>query len=495
MGTAFALAVYAVLLGVAATAVWRRPLFAVYAFIVGLALHNAVMAGLFALGVRGTALTAIQAWKEILLAVALARVARDAWRERRLPLRLGLVDALAGAFAALVLVYALIPQELLGGVAGAKTVLYALRHDLGLVASYFLGRSLALRGEELRRVAWTIVGAAATVAVIGLIEVYSVPIEWWRDADVPGYFEEQLGFEHIGPAGLPENFVFNTGDENDLLRRLVSVFLSPLGTAYMLVAGLLLAAALRARPRLLAPLAVLLAVGLYFTFTRSALIALAGGLVVLGLALRRWWPVGLAGATLVAGVAFALAYPTIAPETHWFPEDLAEQRERARQLGGIPSNETVSLDEPSIRSHLTNLRAGLENVARHPQGYGLGNAGTTALRTDVPLQAGESTYAEVGAETGLLGMLLFVAWVLALLWTLVRVARGGGGDAWAAAGVAATLAAVLAIAVQTDVLGVPWLTFCVWLLAGSLVAPAAARQRARAPHREASELHARLERA
>jgi hypothetical protein len=47
------------------------------------------------------------------------------------------------------------------------------------------------------------------------------------------------------------------------------------------------------------------------------------------------------------------------------------------------------------------------------------------------------------------------------------------------------LAAVLALAVQTDVLGVPWVSFCVWLLAGSLVAPAEARARAPARVRPA----------
>ena len=124
----------------------------------------------------------------------------------------------------------------------------------------------------------------------------------------------------------------------------------------------------------------------------------------------------------------------------------------------MPPGETVSLDEPSIRSHLTALRDGIETVLEHPQGFGLGNAGATALRRDVPLKAGESTYTELGVDTGLLGLLAFVAWNLALLWALVR-AR--------AAGVAAAFAAVLAIAVQTDVLGTPWLAYVVWILAGA----------------------------
>src|SRR6266849_6354125 len=97
--TVVELVVYALLLAVAAVVVWRRPLAALYLFVVGLALHNAAMASLYAAGVRGSTLTAISAWKEILLAVALARVIQDAARERRLPFRIGAVDVLALAFA------------------------------------------------------------------------------------------------------------------------------------------------------------------------------------------------------------------------------------------------------------------------------------------------------------------------------------------------------------------------------------------------------------
>jgi hypothetical protein len=60
-----ALVLYAAALAVGVAAVWRRPVAAVYAFVVGLALHNAVMAVLYGIGVRGAPLTVIQAWKEV----------------------------------------------------------------------------------------------------------------------------------------------------------------------------------------------------------------------------------------------------------------------------------------------------------------------------------------------------------------------------------------------------------------------------------------------
>src|SRR6266702_7479665 len=111
MTTAIALAAYAALLAVAAIAVWRRPLIALSLWIVGLAVHNSVGAALYGAGVRGSALTVIQAWKEILLAVALARLGVDILRSRRLPFRPGIVDVLALAYGALVCIYAVIPQR------------------------------------------------------------------------------------------------------------------------------------------------------------------------------------------------------------------------------------------------------------------------------------------------------------------------------------------------------------------------------------------------
>jgi O-Antigen ligase len=461
--TAAAVAVYGVLLAAAVVGVFRRPVVALYLFVLGLPLHNIVMSLLYGGGVRGGALDAIQAWKEIVLAATLLSVGLRALRERRLPFRPNWVDALALAYGAIVVLYALIPQSALGGHAGAKAIAYGLRHDLVFVAAYFLGRAVV---PELRRVGTLIVAAAAAVAAWGLIEVYAVPIEWWRHSGAVGYFHHELGYDYHGPAGLPENFAFNTSD--GLFRRLVSTFVSPLATAYMLVVALLLVAAGRRRSWLGYALGGVCAVGLLWTFSRSSIVALAGGLVVLAFALRRWWPVAAAVVVAAGGLAFASVFHDIAPRTHWFASDLPYQEAQAKAKGPLPRSSgltgTASLGEPSIRSHLDSLRDGIRTVVHHPQGYGLGNAGTTAQRFDVKVEAGESNYTELGAETGLVGALLFIAWSLALLSALLAAAWRGCRPA---AVVAAALAAVLALAIQTDVIGVPWLAYCLWWLAGS----------------------------
>ena len=168
----------------------------------------------------------------MLLLVALVLVVRA---RRRLPFNGRLADWLALAFGALVVLYGVLPQSWLGGGATHKGVLYAARHDLLPVGAYFLGRGLDLTERERARLCHTVLAAAAFVAAFGLVDVYAVPLSWWRP--VAGWFHDQLGLRYFGLSGLPENFVYNAGN-GVVFRRLTSTFLSPLATSYLLVVAL-----------------------------------------------------------------------------------------------------------------------------------------------------------------------------------------------------------------------------------------------------------------
>ena len=306
-----------------------------------------------------------------MLAVAVARVAVDAIRARKLPFGLRLVDWLALAFAAIVCLYALI-RRTSRTEAGAKAVVYGLRHGLIPVVAYFLGRSLVLDRRELRRLGWALLGAGAALAVGGLVDLYAVDVEWWRSSGAVGYFRYELGFDYHGPGGLPDNWAFNT--EDGLFRRLVASFISPLATAFALVVALLFAGVAwqdrRWRP-LAAALVALCAAALLFTLSRSSLLALAGAFVVLAVALGAGGP-SQRPLVLAAGVGFAFAFTSVAPETHFFPEDLPYQEEQARKHGDLPGGSSLALNpgEPSLRSHWRSLRDGIETVFEHPQGTG-----------------------------------------------------------------------------------------------------------------------------
>jgi hypothetical protein len=421
--------------------------------VVGLALHNLVLAELWHAGLRGRDLDIVAAWKEALLALA---VCAAAWHARRLPLSTA-ADRLALLYTALVVVYAVLPQGWLGGHATTKGVLYALRHDLVPVAAYALGRLVTLHAKDRARLAWLAVAVGAALSVWGLVDVYLVPLQWWRGSGVVGWFKDQLSLDYgRGLSGLPENWVYNTGDETNPIRRLVSTFLSPLATAYLLVVVLLFLAARERVTRWTLLAALVCFAGLLWTHTRAATLALAAGLLLLGAAQRRWPPVVLAGIVIGVSAGFFAIYSSIGPSTSYTASELAVLRANAHQphpAGGDP----FSAGDTSLSSHWRNLRDGLHTVIHHPQGFGLGNAGTEAKRTGVTILAGESTYTQLGVEAGLAGLLAYAAWSLTIL-------RGlWSRSAW----LFAAFGAVLVLALQTDVLGVHWLAYCLWAAAGA----------------------------
>ena len=428
----------------------RLPRVALLVLVVGLALHNLAMALLWQAGVRDTALTVAAAWKDVLLLVALVAALAVAGSVPRLLW----ADRLALAYGVVVVVYWLLPQSWLGGEATTRGELYALRHHLLPLGAYLLGRLVTLDRRWWRRIGLTVVGVAVALAAWGIVDVYLVPLQWWRDSGVPDWFSEQLGLTYRCLSGLPENWILNT-DEESPARRLVSTFLSPLATAYALVVALLLLAAIRPRRWTIAAAAVVYA-GVLWTHTRAAFIALPVGLLVLAALRRSWVPVALAIGSVAVSVVFVALFPTIGPTTTYTETELACLRENAA-VEGAATDDPFSSGESSTSSHLSALRDGIETVARHPWGYGLGNAGVSASRTGVDVKAGESTYTELGVDAGLLGLVAFVGWLVALFAALRR------RSPW----LAASVAAVAVLGLQTDVIGIHWLSVVVFALGGA----------------------------
>jgi hypothetical protein len=462
------------LIALGALAVWRRPVLAVYAFAVGLAFHNAVFLGLWLAGAHGWQLTLLQAWKELLLAAAVLSVAWRAWRERRLPFEPRPLDLAMGVLALVALVYLVLPDAALAGSPGPKARFYGLRELVLPVAAYAVGRSLAFRRDDWRRIAAVVLGVSVIVAAVGLIEDYAIPLSVWRHAGAARYFREQLHFPDFhGPAGLPENIALNTS--SGVFRRLASTYLSPLGTAYQLAVALLVGAAWRGRRRLVVAVgSALMLAALALALSRAAAIALVAALLLLALVERRWVPAAAAAA--VAGVTLGVAagFTHVAPRTHFFPEDLAYQRANAKQHGGLskgsPLTTSGTFSDTSSEEHWAELRRSFHNFTRHPGGYGLGSGGQIAQRFGGDVAAGESLYMTVAVETGVAGLLALLALVAATLWDLGRIALR-----FRPAGVLlCAQAAVFAIAVQTEIWGIPWLVYVLWALTGAALTAARA---------------------
>ena len=336
------------------------PRWALVAFIVALPLHNLVMAELWDVGVRGFALDVVSAWKEVLLAAALAVVV---WRRRGIPFKATTADWLALVYAAFVVLYALIPQDWLGGDASARGILYGVRHDLTPVACYFLGRGLTLRRATAGRRRADPRRRAAVVAAWGLVDIYAVSLQTWRDSGVPGWFRSSSG---SSTAASPA------------CRRTGSTTRATSGRC----AGSSRRSSARSRrPTCCSPrsssrppggaaragcpaLTALLAIGLLFTYSRTTIAALAVGLVALGYALRSWWPVAAAVVFVAAAFFFVRAYPDIAPETRFTAAELEIQRAGGQEEP--TSGNPFDPGESSFDSHLDSLRDGIETVVEHP---------------------------------------------------------------------------------------------------------------------------------
>ena len=113
--------------------------------------------------------------------------------------------------------------------------------------------------------------------------------------------------------------------------------------------------------------------------------------------------------------------------------------------------------ESSTESPWRALRDGIRTVAEHPWGFGLGNAGVSASSTGADVKAGESTYTELGVDAGVLGLAAFAGWLVALAVALRR------RSPW----LTASIASVAVLGLQTDVIGIHWLSVVVFALAGA----------------------------
>jgi hypothetical protein len=413
---AIAAALVLALLVIYGLAVWqmvRAPFRALGVLVAGMAVHNFLIMILLRLGTPSFLVRIVQAWKEgiILLLLGLAGLALlRAWHSRALPTvslslepRAGavvLLDLVVVAFAALAVLYTVLPQSLLHGSANLTQRFIGLRVVLLLPALYLFGRVFQPRSrDDLRWVGFVILGASAFVGLFGLYELWLVPTRDWLSWGV-NQFSAWLGFRYNGPFGLPANF-FQTTLEGPLLRRMVSTYISPLGIAYAGLVVTPLAIALvvgvRGRARWFAVLlTVLLLAGIMFSLTRLALFMVVIELFIIAVLTRNRWLLYAIPVVALAAVFMLFQYPYIGPLMD-------------RQLNPIaqrPSSlHIASSGDPSLGEHASLLGYDLRYVRQHPLGTGIGSS---IHRFGTSAGTGESAIFDMFGDMGVLGGLLYL---------------------------------------------------------------------------------------
>lgn len=527
------LAAWAFFLPIAAAAVaaggwivWRRPAMALPVFVIGLAFHNFIIMVLIQSGAPTAGVRAIQAWKEAYIGLLALRLVVDVGRAggasflRRkfedwtsLPLGLRAFDIAALAFAFVLVVYALLPASLLPvpGPSLTQRVL-SFRMFILIPVLYAFGRVWPpLTVLDRRVLATGVVTAAAAVAVLGLIELWFVPSRSWLDWGILK-FNAFDGFAFRGPGGLPENF-FQSTTSGLGLRRMVSTYISPLGIAYtgLLVVPLAVTFALTTRRAIWPWIAfALVVISLGLSVTRLALICLALESIVLVVVLRRRAAVAASGVALAVVVATFLVYPNFAPVVSFdladvrppigakilgFVSDDATEPGSGTQPGGTrpgggsepgagpqasarPTpmigdlskdmvNRIVTSEDASIQAHVASVWQGAEFVMAHPFGVGLG---ASIPRFGTPTGPGESALFQIAAETGVVGLGLFVLLYGGLVVTCLVVASRHAADlsrAFLPAVVGVGGLALAPIVITSQVWAGFSVTFLFWWAAGA----------------------------
>ena len=469
---------------------WRAPFRALGILVAGMAFHNLVLMVLIRLDTPPLLIRAVQAWKELLLAVLLLEavtVARAHWKG--LPTLL-VPDWLAIGFTGVVITYGLVELTPAGNGTSLVQEFVSLRLALLMPLLYLLGRLYVPRAlADLRFTLAAILAAAAAVGLFGLWELWLVPTRDWLQWGAVG-FSRWLGFDYAGPQGLPANF-FQTTSSGLLLRRMVSTYLSPLGVAYtgLLVVPMAFLYAMSPRSvskwpqwiRCIVLAIIVLSVGL--AVTRLALVSVAAECLLIALIVRRAISSAVAGGVIAVTLVAVLAYPSIGPVLN---SSLVEVNSPTRFLrdsavamnlptpsptasgsalpspsdGGVGS--VLSGDDPSIRAHIQAVIFGINYILEHPVGTGLGSA---VPRYGFMQGPSESALLRIGGEFGVLGALLYAAFYASVLVAGAALIRRSGWERLI--GIAAFVGALglLPISLTSDVWGdllgdVPLLVDC-----------------------------------
>jgi hypothetical protein len=375
----------------------------------------------------------IQAWKELLLVVlagaSLILFLRDP--ETRDRLRTWPV-LLAGGFAAIAIIVTLATQPSFTAIAfGTKT-------DLEFLVAFVLAAMTATPGFSKRLVA-ALLASAILVIAFGLMQIYVLPPD----------FLTAFGY---GPGTVPPYLVLDPAVKS---LRFASTLGGPnqLGTYLMLPLALATTLAFRRRQWWALSLVATGAIVILHTYSRSAWLGVVAAAVTITLILV---PPRLRGLTAgLIGFAGAAAAVLIG---------------RLIKLGGslqyyvLHSSQLWHGARGSDYDHLSSLRTGFTMSLAKPFGHGLGTAGPATFHTGSGLII-ENNYLQITYETGFVGGLLFVAFIAATAWELLR--KSTISDL-----AAATLAALIGVSVTALVLPA-WTdsttALIVWTAAGAVI--------------------------
>ena len=353
----------------------------------------------------------------LVLLPAIPRVWRDT------PLQLRIVDGLAIAFGLII-----VAGFFLSDAPVMDRLVYARRLAL-LPLIYGVVRLLPWRLASLRVTIRLIVIVAVVVAAFGILERFVFESLVWREWIPAGYYYHLHTLSGLGAPGsdfptqgLPVVFYDLTAGEPE--RRLVSTFLEATTLASFMALGTILAVA-AVRPRIVG-------------FAAGALI-LAAAYLTLG---KAGWLITAVGVTYVLAVSLVRRLR----EPAWLASMAA---------GLVGALVVISLvleasgSATGALAHFDGLRQGIGSVIDAPLGRGLGIGGNFGEG----VLAAESTFGVIMVQMGIIGIVIWAAWMLTLAFACAMLGRRLRAEPLLSAAMAAALIAFFGTAAFTESAG------------------------------------------
>lgn len=330
----------------------------------------------------------IQAWKEIVLALLLLATCVLAWRERSRLERLRQPWVIAiGLFVFIGLVVSLMAEPSL------KALVYGFKTNAEFLIAALIATMVASRQLIERLIVAVLIGASI-VATFGVLQVTVLPADFLTHF---GYGPDTIvPYQKIAAGTDVLRFPSTLGGPNQL------------GTYIILPLCLSVILAFTKRKRWLLLLSIALLICLVSAHSRSAWVG-----AILALILAIFYTVAprlrrkLVIVTLVLGALVLTAIP------------LAIQHNSLQYF--LLHSSVEDLDEPHLSNgqHATSLVDGVSATLEQPLGHGVGTAGPATFQTDTP-NIIENYYLQISYETGIIGLIAFMAIVLLLLNQLAR---------------------------------------------------------------------------
>ncbi len=334
----------------------------------------------------------IQAWKEVLLLILASATTLLVVREphRLAKLRQPWILA-AAAFIAVALTITAVARPPLAAIA------FGLKTDLEFLLAAIIA-TLVASPKFTRRLIVAVIAGAGLVTAFDITQIFLLPPNFLTHF---GYGPDTiLPYQHIAAGTNALRFPATLGGPNQL------------GTYLILPLCLSIILSLWYRRWPLLVLTVASIISLTFTFSRGAWL---GALLAVCYVSFRIIPHRFKRTYLLTASSLVILAAVLLP--------FVINRGGSLQYFLLHSSlATHSQANLSDSQHATSLKDGALAMLKNPFGHGLGTAGPATFHT-ANTNIIENNYLQIGYETGVLGLIAFIAVLALLLWDLMRRAK------------------------------------------------------------------------